>query len=262
MLIDWFTTGAQIVNFLLLVYLLKRFLYRPIVLAMEKREEMIVQRLDEAEKKHSEAVQEVVSYHEKIQELDLQRDEIMARYRDEAEEQKQQMIRKARAETDNLKDRWLETVREEQDAFLHTLRLRAGMQVCVIASRLLTDLADSSLEQRMLERFLHRTKDLDPATLDQIRNSLQKEQAGVIVTSSFELLPAMQEAIIRDIHSRLTREVPVSFMISPSLICGIELKAGGYVVGWSLQEYLKTIEDEARTLFEQGSGTARSGSEA
>ncbi len=49
MLINWFTVLAQIVNFLILVYLLKRFLYGPIIRAMQEREKKIARRLQDAE---------------------------------------------------------------------------------------------------------------------------------------------------------------------------------------------------------------------
>ena len=59
MLIDWFTVIAQIVNFLVLVYLLKRFLYKPIIKAMDGREQRIAGRLEEADKREEEARQEL-----------------------------------------------------------------------------------------------------------------------------------------------------------------------------------------------------------
>ena len=37
MLIDWFTVGAQALNFIILVWLLKRFLYKPILDAIDAR---------------------------------------------------------------------------------------------------------------------------------------------------------------------------------------------------------------------------------
>ena len=41
MLIDWFTVGAQALNFLILVWLMKRFLYKPILHAIDAREKRI-----------------------------------------------------------------------------------------------------------------------------------------------------------------------------------------------------------------------------
>jgi F-type H+-transporting ATPase subunit b len=51
MLIDWFTVGAQVVNFLILVWLLKRFLYKPILHAIDERERRIAKELADADTK-------------------------------------------------------------------------------------------------------------------------------------------------------------------------------------------------------------------
>ena len=65
MLIDWFTVIAQIINFLVLVALLKRFLYGRIIKAMDQREEKIAFRLADAERKRNEAEQEAQAYRKK-----------------------------------------------------------------------------------------------------------------------------------------------------------------------------------------------------
>ena len=78
MLIDWFTVAAQIINFLILVALLKHFLYGRIINAMDQREARITSRLEEAERKKSEAEDEAAAYSRKSQEFDLQREEMIS----------------------------------------------------------------------------------------------------------------------------------------------------------------------------------------
>jgi F-type H+-transporting ATPase subunit b len=58
MLIDWFTVGAQVLNFLILVWLLKRFLYKPILHAIDEREKRIAKELADADAKKAEAEKE------------------------------------------------------------------------------------------------------------------------------------------------------------------------------------------------------------
>ena len=55
MLIDWFTVGAQALNFLVLVWLLKRFLYKPILNAVDAREKRIAAELADADAKKAAA---------------------------------------------------------------------------------------------------------------------------------------------------------------------------------------------------------------
>ena len=72
MLIDWFTVGAQVVNFIILIWLLKRFLYRPILTAIDTREQRIAAELADAATKQLQATQERTTFENKRQALDQQ----------------------------------------------------------------------------------------------------------------------------------------------------------------------------------------------
>ena len=65
MLIDWFTVGAQIVNFLILVWLLKHFLYKPILNAIDAREKRIAAELADADTKKADAEKERTDFEDK-----------------------------------------------------------------------------------------------------------------------------------------------------------------------------------------------------
>ena len=65
MLIDWFTVIAQVVNFLILVWLLKRFLYRPILNAIDAREKRIAAKIADADAKEAEAQKQREEYQQK-----------------------------------------------------------------------------------------------------------------------------------------------------------------------------------------------------
>lgn len=65
MLIDWFTVGAQTLNFLILVWLMKRFLYQPVLDAIDAREQRIAQELADAAQKQAQAQQEREEFQKK-----------------------------------------------------------------------------------------------------------------------------------------------------------------------------------------------------
>ena len=73
MLIDWFTVGAQALNFIILVWLLKRFLYKPILDAIDAREKRIAAELADADAKKAEAKKERDEFQHKNEEFDEQR---------------------------------------------------------------------------------------------------------------------------------------------------------------------------------------------
>ncbi|MBL8296436.1 MAG: hypothetical protein JNN08_31615, partial [Bryobacterales bacterium] len=122
MLIDWFTVGAQIVNFLVLVWLLKKFLYGPIVHAVDEREGRIAGRLAEAKEKEEQAAQERAQYEAKIQELEATHESMLAQMRAEVERNQSELIEKARARVQALETEWQEEVDRERREFLAGLR--------------------------------------------------------------------------------------------------------------------------------------------
>jgi len=255
MLIDWFTVVAQIINFLVLVFLLKRFLYRPIIKAMDKREETIASRLREAEQRKVEAEDEMKLYHQKNRELDATREGMLAQAREEAETNKKDWMERARQEVDELKARWHEAVREEKESFLSDLERRAGRQIYAIASRSLADLSDSDLEQRIIGVFLVRLSQLGNEEVRKIKESAQKSRKGIGIFSTFEIPANKQQEITRGIHAYIADGIDITFKTSPDILCGIELKTNGYVIGWNLNNYLKTLEEETSKAIEEGIGS-------
>ena len=126
MLINWFTVVAQIVNFLILVALLKIFLYDRIIAAMDRREQRIQSRLETAEEKRAEAERERRTYEGRRREMEAKRDEMLKSAREEAEEKREALIGAAREEAEALQKRWRESLEADQEAFLRELREQAG----------------------------------------------------------------------------------------------------------------------------------------
>lgn len=250
--IDWFTFGAQIVNFLILVALLKRFLYGPIIRAMQRREEKIAARLNEADEKLTEAETEVDRYRRKNEELDQKRDEILREARAEADKLSKQLADGARQEVKQLREEWHETLRREQDAFLDELRSRAGRQSYFVARRALRELADEDLERRMVGQFVERLEETDHGLRNDIAASLRRSGQQAVVSSSFELPGEAREQIREAMRQLFDAQADVTFETSADVIAGIELKAAGRKVAWSFGEYLTTLEQSFDETLRNG----------
>src|SRR5690242_13371892 len=125
MLIDWFTVAAQIVNFLVLVALLRKFLWGRLVGAIDEREKRIAARLAEADEKNKQAEllkQEALA---RLDAMSDQHDKVVLAAQREAEEERNAMIQRAREQVRGLETRWHEDVKREQAAFLNALKSRA-----------------------------------------------------------------------------------------------------------------------------------------
>ncbi len=114
MQIDYFTIFAQIINFLILVFLLRHFLYGPVTKLMEEREQKIVSRLQEVEKKKREAEQELESYRKMSQELSNKREEMLAEAAREAQVLEADLMKKAREEVSASSANWYRDLQAQE----------------------------------------------------------------------------------------------------------------------------------------------------
>ncbi len=250
--IDWFVFFAQIVNFLILVYLLKRFLYGRIVKAMDNREARIVGRFEEAETLRKEAEKSAAFFEEKNKALAEKQDELLNQMVQAAEQQRKELLDKARKDVDAIRERWQETITREKDSFLQDLRQRAGKQVYAIARRILTDMADSDLEERIVAVFLKRIETMGETERAALRESIARGGKGMIVQSAFPVSQSLR-GTIQETLKRHTEGVPeIQYEVMSEIISGIELRAHGHKLAWSLSDYLETLEEGfAHALMEE-----------
>ena len=249
MLLDRFTIFAQVVNFLVLVLLLRRFLYKPILRAMEDRQAKITQQVEEAEKIKQEASHEKETYQEKHRKLEHEREHLLAQTRQQADSELHQMLHEARAEVDETRARWLQSVEQEKEAFLRELRGRSTHQIYEAARRALADLASAELEAQIIRVFLQRLNQLDAESWQTLEAELQKAGQEIVVYSSFAVPEKSRREIQQTLHQYLPNPGGARFETDPDLLCGIELRAGGYLLAWSLGDYLASIERELLPAF-------------
>ena len=257
MTIDWFTIVAEIINFLLLVYLLRRFLYPAIIRAMDQREKLIASRLDAAEAKVQEASKEEAAYLRQKQELAASAEKFTAQARKDAENVRQKLSGEARADVDADKARWRESVRNQQEEFLKRLRVRAAEQVVAMVRRTLQDLADAPLEERVVAKFLQRLEKSGKPETAALKKSLAKGKPPVVVASAFELSDAQSKQIRDALKEHLGKDVNAEFMTSSDLIGGIELRVGELKISWTLQSYLDELEQEVSRAVEGAEDTGQ-----
>lgn len=256
MQIDWFTLVAQIVNFIILLYLLRRFLYQPVVDVMDRREQKIASRLQEAEEKRASVEEQASRYEKKRQELEKERSERMEEIRSEVQEQRKKLMDTAQQEVREEKEDWQKALRQEQENFLQDLRREMGTRAVAIARRVLKDLADQHMEDRMAALFIEQLKSLDKDKKTAIAEAVRQSSEPFLIRSAHELPAKMRERLVEQTRNLLLDEEDhaARFETRPELISGIELQVNGYHVAWSLQGYLSRLEEEIRERIEEEAG--------
>jgi F-type H+-transporting ATPase subunit b len=239
---DWFTLIAQVVNFLVLVWLLKHFLYTRIVQAMNDRKAKITSRLEAAAQERAEVEREADLFRTKNRELDERRDEILARAKEEAEAHRERLMEATRLETEAAQAQWLESLQRERQALLQDVRERLGQQVFALARHALKELANAELEGQILKVFVERLQNLDPAEREAIVAAVRDSDREVELRTAFPVLPEARKGLTRSLRQQLDDSVDVRFTTVPELICGIELRAHSHRLVWNLDSYLEGLE--------------------
>jgi F-type H+-transporting ATPase subunit b len=241
MLIDWFTVVAQMINFLILVWLLKRFLYRPILNAIDAREQRIAEEIADADAKMNEAEKERNEFQQKNTEFEKQRNSYLNQAIDEAKAEHQRLLETARQESENLRAKQQQALINEQRSLHEALTHQAREEVFAIARKALTDLADSSLEERMTEIFIKRLRELNNEEMADLKSTFKSATQALLVRTVFDL-PAKQIASIETaIREVLGEQKQIQFVTTGDLVSGIEISTAGHKIGWSIDNYLAAL---------------------
>ncbi|MEZ5501724.1 MAG: hypothetical protein R3E50_03340 [Halioglobus sp.] len=242
MLIDWFTVGAQALNFLILVWLMKRFLYQPILRALDAREKQIAAKLADAAAKEAEALKERDQFQHKNEEFDKQRAALLNKATEEAKTERLRLLDEARKAADALSARYQESVISDARNLRGTLSRQTQEEVFAITRKTLADLADASLEAHMAGVFIERLRTMPDDLKAAFSGALKTRTEPALLRSAFDLPVAQRESIQQAINETFSLDVQIRFETSPNVVSGIELSANGRKLAWSIADYLTSME--------------------
>jgi F-type H+-transporting ATPase subunit b len=253
-LIDWFTVAAQIVNFLILVFLLKHFLYDRILKAMDRREERIQNRLEEAQSKKQEAEQEAETHRRERRDLEAKRSDMLAEAAKEAEKERKRLVQEARDQVASLRQKWQTSLDREKASFTRELRLRAGREVYAVCRKALRDLADADVEIRMVQVLLQHLTGLEEDERSAMARAALAAGTRVAVRSGFDLPSGLEQELTRGIQEHLGGDIEVAYETDSDQGPGIELRMNGRKLSWGFENYLDELEARALDALEHEPG--------
>jgi len=233
--------------------LMKRFLYKPILNAIDAREQRIAKELADAEAKKADAQKEREAFKSKNKAFDGQRDALMSQATEEAKAERQRLLDEARQAAEVLHAKRQDAMEREQQSLNEEITRRTREEVFAIARKTLTDLAGMSLEERISEVFRRRLRELDGEAKEGFARMLKTSSDPVLVRSAFDL-PSEQRATIQQaLNETFSAEIQVRFETAPNVISGIELTANGRKVAWSIADYLTSLEKSVNELLKEPS---------
>jgi F-type H+-transporting ATPase subunit b len=242
MKINWFTVIAQIINFFVLVWLLRRFLYKPVLKAIDERENKIASELKDAKAKETEAKKEQAEFLEKNEKFDQQKKKLMDNVIAETNEEREKLLEEARNEAAVLRSKLEKSLDAMQENLEHDIAQKTQEEVFAITRKTLKDLASMSLEEQSVNIFVNRLKELKNEEKKKLTDAFKSGSDSILVQTAFDLPSKQQTEIKNTVNEILGTKTQFQFKTVPKLISGIELTSNGYKLAWSISEYLSSIQ--------------------
>lgn len=255
MLIDWFTVGAQALNFIILVALMKHFLYKPVLDAIDAREKRIADELADADRRKADASKDGDDFRRKSADFDKQRADLLGKATADARSQCDVLLAAAHAAADDIAAQRKQALIADARSLDKALIERTQAEVFAVARQTLADLANTRLEACAVEVFTTRLSTLDDTTQAKLAKALAAPDGAVVIRSAFDLPTAQRVALHKAINDRFAITTEPRYETAPELVAGIELSVDGEKFAWSISDYLGSLSHGVDDLLKDAAPT-------
>lgn len=239
MQINLFEILAQIINFFILLFVLQKFFYKPISDVMEKRQKQIDETIDESVRKMSEADELAKEYESKITELEKNKREILEGARKEANDIKSNLLEGYQLQAEEKREAFLKEIEDERDNFLVELQKKLGKSAVKISERILRDINDIELEEKMFDLLVKKIKNLEDEDFQDLSLS---DQEHFILICDKPLKHEHKKIVENIIATTFVNYKDIVYKVDKKLILGYELKLETFTLHASIKKYIEEFE--------------------
>lgn len=251
--LSWSTFLLEIFNFLILVWILKHFLYKPVREVIARRQQGISKRLADAK-----------AMQEKAEEMQQEYTSRLDHWRREQQKARETLDHELQAEQQRREKALHETLEEERQRIeklqrqqnreeQHQLQRLALEQGSAFASRLLALAAGPELELRLGRILKEALQDIPEEQLKPIRKELSASDQEPEIASAFSVAQSQRDAINETLSRLLQRPVKGHYVEDPELLAGFRITVGAWELGVNLRDELRGFARIAREPEEAAS---------
>ena len=239
---DLITFFAQIVNLFVLVWLLKRFLYHPIVDVIEKRQQEIRDKIQMTENMRLHIEKEQKKWENEKNTYELEHQKELSLVTQELETKRKEGLEEIKSSLQRQRLKMQNDLLAEMDALHTDIGHFIATDFMLLASQALKDLSNCCPLEQSINLFLKKLKELDKNEIKNINLILKKQ--NVIFVNSSNTLTKNQSLEITKLIQKLFSLPPkykITFNVVPELILGLEMRTGDLSIEWNLKAYLNTL---------------------
>jgi F-type H+-transporting ATPase subunit b len=240
--LNWTTFVLEILNFLVLVWLLQRFFYKPVKEVMAKRRQSIDEQLQKAMEVQQQAEKLRQQYENRLVDWENERQDARKQLQQEiaAEHLRLMSELQQNLEAERKKNEVLvarQAAERQRQSEARALELGARF-----VSKLLEGLASEEMQARLIELLMTELKYLYPAqreTLSAMTENGRLESARV--SSAYPLDQTQQTALKRYLDALLSQQLQYTYTQDPKLLAGVRITVGPWMIHANLHDELKTF---------------------
>ncbi len=233
--LNWSTFVLEIINFLVLIWLLTRFLYKPVLKAIAERKAGIEKTLAASEQLRTEAEALRRQYESRLGDWEREKENARSRLVEELAAERTRSMAGLRTQLDRERERARVVEERRLSEAIQRAEEATITQGGQFAARLLSRLVGPELEAKIIDLLLADLQKLPDDRLQAIRTDVAGEAAPLKVTSAFPLAPAQRESLVGAIGKLAGRKIACEFVEDKSLLAGVRISIGPWLLRADLQ---------------------------
>ena len=241
--LNWTTFVLEIINFLVLVWILKRFLYRPVLATLKKRQEKIEQKLDEAARSKAEGSELERLYQGRMEDWEREKQQARDALHQEIQAQRIEKLEQLEQELGHQREKALIIEQRHQTEAQQQYQHNAHQQGARFAASLLGTVAGPELELQLFNLLLQTFEQLSQEQLAKLRDSCRSTEKNLSVTSAFVLSNACKKQLQEKLSLLCEQQIELEYQEDPALIAGLRLIVGAWVLNLNIQDQLESFAD-------------------
>ena len=248
MSIDFFTLCAQIINLLILLFLLKKFLYLPILKVLEDRKKLLENEYKVAEiaRKKAEVLEK--NAQEKYSEIEHEKQKILAQSHEKADALEQKLLAMAEQEFSKARQQWKNKLISEQNSFDSALQNLIAEYFQKFATGALNQMADISLNELFLNKLMQKiSAQKQEKKSEFVRDFLVSGELELVSAENFDTKTKQRFKDFIKNEFMLNEDFKIKFSTDKNLICGVVLKNKEQMIEWNLAEYISEFSNNLNT---------------
>jgi len=243
--LNWSTFFLEIINFLVLIWILQHFLYKPVLAVLEKRRAEVEGRLAEARQLNEKATRLKSEYEHRLADWQQERTLAKADLDHELATEKAERLRRLQLLLGQEREKAAIIEARQMQAKERELAQQALRQGSQFVTRLLERLTSPELESRLLQLTLDELEELSPDALARLRSQWGEPAEQIVVASSGDLTPVQQQQLTSLLQRLAASDAPVTFLVAPELLAGIRVSIGGWLLQANLADELESFAEFA-----------------